>query len=321
MIRLVLRVWAMVVLAAGAVAAHAAEWPERPVKLVVPYAAGGNVDIAGRVVGQKLQEQFGQPFVVENRPGAGGLIATDYVASAAPDGYIVAVGVGATVLFTPVIMGRSDYDWTKNFRAVGSINLTPLVLQVHPSLPVQTIKDFLDLAKKKRLNFELGGQGSINHLLSELMQEKTGIQWETVVYKGNSPGITALVAGECDFSFDQVSISVPFIRAGQLHPIAVTARDRMPLLPEVPTFNEQGYGDFSAATFTGLFLPAKTPAAIADRLGAALARALRSPDVLDRFTSLGSETFITSPTEFTAYVNQENQRWLPLIKRANIKGD
>ena len=308
-------------LLAGASAVQAADWPERPVKLVVPYQAGGNVDIAARVVGQKLQEQFGQPFVVENRPGAGGLIGSDYVAAAPADGYTVAVGVGATILFTPVMMGRTDYNWSQSFQAVGSITLTPVVLQVHPSISATTIKGFLDRAAQKRLNFELGGQGSINHLLSELMQEKTGITWETVVYKGNSPGLTALVAGECDFGFDQVSVALPFIKAGQLRPIAVTARNRMSLLPDVPTFGEQGYGDFSAATFTGLFLPAKTSTTIGDRLGAALAKALRSPDVVERFSSLGSETFITSPAEFADYVEKENKRWLPLIKRANIKAD
>lgn len=310
----VARMLVFLLLLAGSVAS-AAEWPERPVKLVVPYAAGGNVDIAARVIGQKLQEQLGQPFVTENRAGASGLIATEFVARAPADGYTVAVGVGASILFAPVIMGRTDYNWAEQFRAVGSVNLTPLVLQVHPSLPAKTIKEFLDLAKQKRLNFELGGQGSINHLLSELMQEKTGTQWETVLYKGNSPGITALVANECDFGFDQVSISAPFIRSGQLRPIAVTSRNRMALLPDVPTFSEQGYGEFAAATFIGLFLPAQTPAAIGDRLAVALAKVLQAPDVVERFASLGSETFITSPAEFTEYVNQENRRWLPLIKR------
>jgi len=306
---------------ANAAPAHAQQWPERPVRLVVPYQAGGNVDIVARVIGEKLQGVFNQPFVVENRPGAGGMIATDYVAKSADDGYTLEVGVGATVLFTQVMLGRADYDWRTQLAAIGSINLTPVILEVRPDLPPKTVKEFLQLAKQKRLNFELGGQGSINQLLSELMQDKTGVKWETIVYKGNAPGMTALISGECDFSLDQISVSLPFIKAGQLRPIALSARSRSPLLPEVPTFAEQGFPDFEAATFTGLFGPVKMPKAVIDRLAQALAAILKSQDVLDRFASLGSEVFVTSPAEFAAYVARENERWLPFVKRISANGN
>ena len=295
--------------------ALAQQWPERPVKLVVPYQAGGNVDIVARVVGEKLQAILNQPFVVENRPGAGGMIATDYVARSADDGYTLEVGVGASVLFTQVMLGRTDYDWRTQLAAIGSINLTPVILEIRPDLPPKTIREFLDFAKQKRLNFELGGQGSINQLVSELMQDRTGVKWETIVYKGNAPGMTALIAGECDFSLDQISVSLPFIKSGQLRPIALSARARSPLLPDVPTFAEQGFKDLEAATFTGLFGPVKMPKPVINRISRALAAVLKSQDVVDRFSSLGSEVFITSPEEFSEYVEQENQRWLPFVKR------
>lgn len=295
--------------------ALAQQWPERTVRLVVPYQAGGNVDIVARVVAEKLQAVFKQPFIVENRPGAGGMIATDYVARSADDGYTLEVGVGASVLFTQVLLGRADYDWRTQLAAIGSINLTPVILEIRPALPPKTIREFLDFAKQKRLNFELGGQGSINQMVSELMQDKTGVSWETIVYKGNAPGMTALIAGECDFSLDQISVSLPFIKSGQLRPIALSARHRSPLMPDVPTFEEQGFKDLEAATFTGLFGPAKMPKPVIDRLSQALATVLKSKDVVDRFTSLGSEVFISTPEQFSEYVEQENRRWLPIVNR------
>jgi tripartite-type tricarboxylate transporter receptor subunit TctC len=305
-------------LLAGAAQASAQQWPDRPVRIVIPYQAGGNVDISGRVVAQKLTTQLGQSFYVENRPGAGGLIAMDFVANAAPDGYTLVVAPGAAILFTPPITGRADYDWRKSFAAVGSISLTPAIFEVTKSVPAKTLPEFLDIAKKRSLNLALGGPGSIQHFVSELMQEKTGVKWQTIMYKGNAPTITALMSGECDFSIDQISTSLELIRNGTLFPIAITSRKRQPALPDVPTFAEQGYGEMAGATFVGLFAPEKTPQAIIDKLAENVAKAIQAPDVVDRFSSLGSEPFVSTSAEFKAYVQSEHDKWMPVIKSAHI---
>jgi tripartite-type tricarboxylate transporter receptor subunit TctC len=311
----------LTLLLGGASEVSAQQWPDRPVRVVVPYQAGGNVDIAGRVVAQKLSTLIGQSFYIENRPGAGGLIATDFVANAAPDGYTLLVAPGAAMLFTPPMVGRADYDWRKSLVAVGSISLTPAILEVIPSINARTLPELIALAKTRSLNLALGGPGSISHFISELMQEQTGAKWQTVMYKGNAPTITALMSGECDFSIDQISTSLELIRNKQLIPIAVTSRKRQAQLPDVPTFAEQGYGDMAGATFTGLFAPTKTPQAIVDKLADALAQAVQARDVVERFESLGSEPFVSTAAEFKTYVEAENDKWLSLIKRANIKAD
>jgi len=302
--------------------AHAA-WPDKPVRIVVPYPPGGNVDVAARIIAPGLQAAFGQPFIIDNKPGAGGTIAAESVARSAPDGYTLFLGANGPLLFSPVIFGRSDYKWDKEFEPISSVSFTPLVLQVRPSLPVKTLGDLLALARKEpgKLNMASPGAGTTNHLVSELLQSLTGAHWTTVHYKGNAPATTDLLGGQVDFNFDQVSVSLPFIKEGKVRGLAVSTTERVPSLPDVPTFAEAGVQGMEAATFTGMVAPKGTPSDITDRLSQALVKILSQQDVKDKFAALGAQARGSTPQEFAAHVSKEDARWLPIIKKAGIRAN
>ena len=302
--------------------AHAA-WPERPVRIVVPYPPGGNVDVAARIIAPGLQAAFGQPFIIDNKPGAGGTIAAEGVARSAPDGYTLFLGANGPLLFSPVIFGRGDYKWDKEFEPISSVSFTPLVLQVRPSLPVKTLGELLALARKEpgKLNMASPGAGTTNHLVSELLQSLTGAHWTTVHYKGNAPATTDLLGGQVDFNFDQVSVALPFIKEGKVRGLAVSTAERVPSLPDVPTFAEAGVQGMEAATFTGMVAPKGTPADITNRLSQALVKILDQQDVKDKFAALGAQARGSTPQEFAAHVSKEDARWIPIIKKAGIKAN
>jgi tripartite-type tricarboxylate transporter receptor subunit TctC len=317
---------------AGAVAAIAAvlagpaaaqTWPERSVRLIVPYPAGGNVDSAARIVADKLQQRLGQPFIVENKSGAGGLIAGEAFAKSPNDGYTLFVGANGPVLFAPEINRREAYAWKRDFLPITTISMTPLVLEVHPSVQARTLKDFFELARREpgKLTMASPGAGTTNHLLSELAQATLGLQWLTVHYRGNAPATNDLIGGQVQFAFDQVSVALPFVNSGAVRALAVTSPHRLAWLPEVPTFVELGYKDFDAQTFTGLFAPAGTPDAIVAKLHGAMAEILREPAVVDKFDKLGAEAVAMLPEDFTAYLTRESAKWIPIIRKANIKAD
>ncbi len=308
---------------AAALAAQAQSWPEKAVKLVVPYPPGGNVDTAARIVADGLQKALGQPFVVENKAGAGGMIAGEYVAKSAPDGYTFFVGANGPILFSPIIFGRSPYQWDRDFLPVTSISFTPLVLQVNPSVKARTLAEFLALAKADpgALTMASPGAGTTNHLVSELLQEKTGTKWTTVHYKGNAPATTDLLGGQVQFNFDQVSVSLPFIRQGKVRALAITTAKRFPLLPEVPTFEEAGVKGLEAATFTGILAPAGTPADIVARLSKEVSAVLEQKAVSDKFEALGAEARGSTPQAFGAYLRKEYDTWAPIIRRSKIKAN
>jgi tripartite-type tricarboxylate transporter receptor subunit TctC len=303
--------------------AQAQKWPEKPVKLVVPYPPGGNVDTAARILGDGLAKALGQPFVIENKAGAGGMIAGEYVAKSAPDGYTFFVGANGPILFSPLIFGRAPYQWDRDFAPVSSISFTPLVLQVHPSVAAKTLKELIDSAKAKpgALTMASPGAGTTNHLVSELLQQMSGAKWTTVHYKGNAPATTDLLGGQVQFNFDQVSVSLPFIKQGKVRALAVTTAKRYPSLPDVPTFIESGYANFEAATFTGVLAPAGTPKEIISRLAGAMAGVLKEKAVVDKFDALGAESRGSTPEEFAGYLRKEYDTWAPVIRAAKIKAD
>ena len=301
----------------------AQSWPERTVRLVVPYPPGGNVDGAARIVANKLQEKLGQPVVIENKAGAGGLIDGEMVAKSAPDGYTLFVGANGPILFAPEISGKRSYEWSKDFAPITTISLTPLVLQVHPSVPAKTLGELFELAKREpgKLMMASPGAGTTNHLLSELLQPIAGTTWTTVHYRGNAPATNDLIAGHVQFNFDQVSVALPFIRDGRTRPLAVTGTKRAKWIPDVPTFAELGYKDVVGQTFTALLAPAGTPAPVIARLSAAMTEILREPDVVEKFNLLGAEAVAMMPEDLRKYLATEDATWMPIVRKANIKAE
>ncbi|CAM3976383.1 Twin-arginine translocation pathway signal [Bordetella tumbae] len=316
---LILRTCAAIALSAYASLSVAA-WPDKPVKIVVPYPPGGNVDVAARLIAPGLQAALGQPFIVDNKPGAGGMIAGEQVARAEPDGYTLFMAANGPLLFSPLIFNRQAYKWDRDFEPISSISYTPLVLQVNPKLPVKTMSDLIAMAKQdpNRLTMASPGAGTTNHLVSELLQSLTGAHWTTAHYKGNSPATTDLIGGQVDFNFDQISVALPYVKEGRLRALAVTTAKRVPSMPDVPTFAEAGISGMEAATFTGLLAPKGTPPDILNRLSAALTQVLADPTIIQRFDDLGAQARASTPEAFTKYLAAEDARWTPIIERAGI---
>ena len=302
---------------------YAADWPDRPVRIVVPYPPGGNVDVAARIIAPGLHKAFGQPFIVENKPGAGGMIAGEQVARAEADGYTLFMAANGPLLFSPLIFGQTPYKWDQDFEPISAVSYTPLILQVHPSLPVKNVADLIALAKSDpgKLNMASPGAGTTNHLVSELLQSQTQSQWTTVQYRGNAPATQDLLGGQVDFNFDQISVALPFIESGKTVALAVTTKERLPSLPNVPTFAEAGVPNMDAATFTGLLAPKNTNANITQKLSQALQKILAQPEVIEKFKTLGAQAEGSTPEAFTAYLRQEDARWTPIIAGANIRAN
>ncbi|AFT69640.1 Twin-arginine translocation pathway signal [Alloalcanivorax dieselolei B5] len=318
--RLFKRLTELFVLLCLTVGAHAADWPSKPVHLVVPYPPGGNVDLAARIISDSLEKEFGQPFVVENRAGAGGMIAASHVARAKPDGYTLFVAPNGPVLFSPLLFRKDTYFWRNDFSPIGSISFVPLVLQINPELKVDSAKALFEKAKAQpgELIMASPGAGTQNHLISEMMQRLLGTEWLTVHYKGNAPATTDLLGGRVDFNFDQLSVAKQYITSGKLKALAVTSPERLPTLPDVPTLKELGYEQAVSETFTGLFAPAGTPEGIVDTLNQALDKILADPDVIKKFDTAGTEARAMTVPAFQDFLEQQYERWSTLIKENDI---
>lgn len=301
--------------------AQAQSWPERAVKIVVPYPAGGNVDSAARSIADKLQQSLGQSVVIENKAGAGGLLGCEAVAKATPDGYTLLVSTSGPVLFAPETASRRAYDWRRDLSPITMISTTPIVLQVHPSVKARTVAELFAIARSEpgKLTMASPGSATANYFLSEVLQERFDLKWVTVQYKGNAPATNDLIAGHVQFSFDQLSVALPYIQAGQTRAIAVVAQKRSSWLPDVPSFAEAGIPDIDASTFTGLFAPAGTAPAIIDRLNHEMAKILSDPEVKKRFAALSADTAPMSPQELRSALEKEEAAWLPIIRKLNIK--
>ena len=254
--------------------AEAQIWPNRVVHLIVPYPPGGNADVVGRVIARALQSELGQPFLIENKVGAGGLIGADTVAKSPPDGYTFLLSANGPILYAPELADRKPYDWRRDFAPVGTISLTSLVLLVHPDVPVTTLPEFFDYAKREgaKLTFGAGGTGTSNHLFSELIQAQLGLKWTTVHYKGTAPAMNDLIGGHVQFSIDQLSTSLPLIKDGRVRALAVSGSKRVQWLPDVPTFIELGYKNLEGYTFTAVVAPAGTPHDIIVKFSQALSK-------------------------------------------------
>ena len=298
--------------------ATAAGWPEKPIQLIVPYPPGGNVDSAARIIAPGLEQILGQPIVIENRAGAGGMIAAEHVAKSDPDGYTLFMAANGPLLFSPMTFGREDaYDWKVDFVPISSVSLTPMVLDARADLGVKTIAELFDKVKAGKLLMASPGAGTTNHLAAELLKTESGLDWRIVHYKGNAPAVTSVLGGETAFAFDQLSVALAHIKDGKLVPLAVTSKERDAALPDVPTLAETGVADFLAVTFTGVLGPKGTPDEVVTRMNEALTRVLGDAGVVKRFSDLGANARAMSPGDFRAFLMEIDDTWRPVVKAVN----
>lgn len=299
--------------------AEAQDWPTKPVKIVAPFAAGGNVDVTARIVAARLQAELGQPVVVENKTGAGAMIGSEFVARSAPDGYTLLM-TSASLTNSPALFGRAPYDWRKDFTFVTAVSFQPLVLLVNPSMPAKTMPEFLEFARKEAGKMTMGtaGAGSFTHLAGLLVEQRADVRFEPVHYRGTAPGLVDLMAGQIQFQFEPIATALPLIRDGKLRALSVTSLQRAPALPDVPTVADTIAG-YEAINLLGLIAPAGLPAPVLAKLSASMKIVLQDPAVIRRFDELGTEARFTTPEAFYEIMRTQADTWIPVIGKANLK--
>jgi tripartite-type tricarboxylate transporter receptor subunit TctC len=303
---------------------HAAQaWPDKPVKIIVPFAPGGSADTLGRLIAQKLGEQLKTSFVVENRPGAGGALGSDLVAKAAPDGYTLVVSGIASHVIAPLLPNGTPYDPVRDFTHVALFGGPPAVLAVHPSVKARDLREFVLLAKSKpgALSYGSPGNGTQGQLVAELFKQRAGIDVQHVPYKGASGAVTDLIAGHIPAVSTTLTTAASQIRAGRARALAISAATRLPEFPDIPTYAELGYPDLVAIVWFSLSGPANLPADIVERLNAEVNRALALPDVRERLKPEGIVPNRLTAKEFSAFVAEEFRRWEPIVRASGAKND
>ncbi|HUP29915.1 MAG TPA: tripartite tricarboxylate transporter substrate binding protein [Usitatibacter sp.] len=290
---------------------------------MVPYPAGGPLDIVARLLAQKVAENTGQPVIVDNRPGAGGNIGADLVAKAAPDGYTLLMGAVATHAINPALYAALPFDPARDFVPIIQVASTPNVLVVNPAIPAASVQEFIAHAKRNpgKLDFGSGSTGSAGHLAGELFKSMAGVDMTHVPYKGAAPAMQDLVSGQIHLMFDNLASALAQVRAGKVKALAVTTAMRSALAPELPTIAESGLPGFDISTWFGVFAPAATPRPALDRLHAEFSRALASPDVRERMLALGAEPVGGTPAGFAAYIRSEAEKYARLVKSSGAKAD
>jgi tripartite-type tricarboxylate transporter receptor subunit TctC len=302
----------------------AASYPSRAIRLVVPFPPGGVTDRLGRVLAQKMQEDWGQPAVVENRPGASGMIAAEAVAKAAPDGYTLMMGHIGTHAINVSLFSRLPYDPVRDFAPISLLVTVPNVLLLHPAVPASSVRELIALARARpgTLNFASPGSGTSGHMSAELFKSMAGVDIVHVPYKGPGPALQDLVAGQVNMLFDTVASSLPQVRAGKLKGLAVTSRDRAAIAPEIPTMAESGVPGYEIAPWFAAFAPAGTPASIVAKLQGEMARILAQPDVRNAFVNQQGMTLIAStPDELAAHVQREIAKWAKVVKETGARAE
>ena len=304
-----------------AVARAAEPFPIRPIRLVVPYPAGGGTDIVGRVLGQKLHESLGQPVVIDNRGGAGGTIGTGLAAKSTPDGYTLLL-VPTSHVINPSIYAKLPYDTERDFAPITMVASAAILMAINPRVPAKTIRDFVETAKAQPqtlANYGSAGAGTVFHLTGELFKQLTGLSLQHVPYRGGAPTVTALLAGEIPLAFETMLALQPHVRAGTLRALAMTSPRRSDIMPDIPTTAEAGFPSLVADNSYALFAPAGTPAPILARLHDATVAALALPGVRDQLREQGAEVVGNSPAELAAYVTAEIPKWAALVRQAGVK--
>jgi len=298
-----------------------AAFPERPVKIIVPYAAGGPTDIQARIIARHLSERLGQAFVVENRAGAGGNIGTVAVAQAAPDGYTLLL-TGAAFVINPTFYPNAGYHAKNDFAPIALISVAPALLLAHPSLGARTLPELIAAikAQPQGVPYASSGAGLSTHLMMESFRKMAGLNLIHVPYRGSAPALVGLVAGETKLMMDSVVSGMPHVRSGQLRAIAISSEKRSPIAPEIPTLNEAGLTGYSAVTWYGLLAPAKTPAAIVNQMSSEVVKVLSRPDVTKRFIEMGSEPAVdTTPQSYDRFLDEETSRWGTVLRETGAR--
>jgi tripartite-type tricarboxylate transporter receptor subunit TctC len=300
--------------------AFAQAYPTHPIRLISPYEPGGGVDIMARLVAQKLTEALGKSVVVENRPGAGGVVGTQVLVSSAPDGYTLMLASTSPIVVAPSLMRKLSYDPLKDLAPVSLIAIVPAVLLVKPDSPIHSVKDLLAMAKAQpgKLTFSSSGIGGTAHLAGTMLQTMTGVKMLHVPYKGTGPANVAVLSGEVNMTFSDMISGLGFVKNHQLRPVAVTTPGRAPALPDVPAIDETLPG-YSAGVWYGVFAPAKTPAAVIARLNSEVVKFVHAPDMQKMFAEEGAQPMGGSPEEFAKYIREETARWSKVIKESGMQ--
>ena len=324
MIRTLFRAAACAAIAAFTLAGHAqAPYPSKPIRLVVPFPAGGTTDILARAVAQKLTESTGQPVVVDNRPGAGGNIGAELVARSAPDGYTLLMGTVGTHAINPSLYVKMPYDHVRDFAPVILVAGVPNVLVVNPALPVNSVQELIAYGRANpgKLNFASSGSGTSIHLSGELFKTMAGVQMTHVPYKGSSPALQDLVGGQVQLMFDNLPSSLALIKAGKLKALAVTSTQRSGVLPDVPTVAEAGLPGFEASSWFGVLAPAGTPKDAIAKLYGEIARWLATSEAKEKLAGQGAIAAGLSPDDFARYITAETAKWQKVVKESGAKVD
>jgi tripartite-type tricarboxylate transporter receptor subunit TctC len=302
---------------------RAEAYPTRPIRLVVPFPPGGPTDLLARIVATRLAERLGQSVVVDNKPGASGMIGAELVAKAAPDGYTLLVNASIHVI-NPSLYAKTRYDAIADFAPISNLADVPLVLVVNPKLPARTVQELIALAKSGQppLSFASSGNATAPHLAGEAFKVGIGAgSMQHIPYKGSSPALTDLIGGQVQLMFDSLPSSQPFVKSGALRPLAVTTARRSSALPQVPTIAESGLPGFDFSTWYGMWAPAATPAPIVQRIAAEVAAIVRQPEVRQQFLALGAEPVGNTPEEFRAFTRTELAKWSKVVKQSGAKVD
>jgi len=311
-------------LAASACAVALAQgYPHKPVRIVVPFAPGGNVDITARLVAPGLQEALGQPVVVENKPGAGGTIGADQVVRSPPDGYTLLMGSNSTFSVAPALYPKNPYHPLKDFAPVASIASGPFVLVTSGAAGDKTARDLVARARSQpgKLTMSSAGTGSSNHLVGELFQEQAGVRFTHVPYKGSGQALIDLMGGQVDLHFDQVTSAAGHIQSGKLRALLVASDRRVASLPDVPTAAEAGFPNFQATNVTGLIAPAGTPREVVEKLNAAVQKVIAQPAVREKLASIGATATGGAPEAFADYIREDFQKWTRIVRDNHVKVD
>src|SRR4051812_16465316 len=307
----------------AACAVHAQTYPTKPIRIVVPFAAGGGADVVARTVGMKMTEALGQPVVVDNRTGAAGSIGAEVVAKSPPDGYTLLLGSSGPLAINPSLYSKLPYDAARDFAPISIATVMPFLLVVHPTLPVKNVKELIALAKARpnQLNYASPGAGSTTHLANELLKSMTGMQIVHIPYKGVAPAAVDLISGQVQMMAGDLSTLIPHVKSGRMRALAVTGAKRSSLLREVPTVAEAGVPGYEASGWFGVLAPAATPAPVLERLNASIVKGLATPDAHQRLVAFGGEAGGSTPEQFATHIRGEAAKWGKLIKSLGLKAD